>query len=473
MTKPFPADLLARFVAIVGSDNAVTDPAAMKPYLTEWRDAYVGRAPAVLRPGSTAEVAAILKLASATGTPVVPQGGNTGLVGGQIPDDSGSEIVVALGRLDRVRSVDAGNASMIVEAGVTLAGARAAADAADRLFPLSIGSEARCQIGGNLSTNAGGVAVLSYGNARDLTLGLEVVLPSGAVWDGLRTLRKDNTGYDLRQVFIGAEGTLGIITAAALKLFPRPRGMGTAMVGVASPATAVALLDVAKRLAGSALTSFELIARIGVDFALRHMPGAAEPLATAHPWYVLLEASSGRSPEDAVTQVEAILAEAMTVGLAANAVRAASRADAEAFWRLRYGMSELQKHEGGSLKHDVSVPIAAVPEFIAAASAAAVRVAPGCRLVPFGHLGDGNIHFNVSQPEGGDRAAFLARRDALAEAVHAVVARLGGSISAEHGIGQMKRDLLPGVKSPVEMALMRSLKAALDPAGIMNPGKLL
>ncbi len=470
---PLPANLVDRFAAIVGPENAIRDPDAQRPYLSEWRDAHFGASPAVLFPGSTAEVAAILRLASETRTAIVPQGGNTGLVGGQIPDRSGSQIVVGLARLDRIRAVSPDNDSMVVEAGVTLSAARAAAAGTDRLFPLSIGSEGRCQIGGNLATNAGGVAVLSYGNARDLTLGLEVVLPSGEVWNGLRTLRKDNTGYDLRHLLIGAEGTLGIITAAALKLFPRPRSMAAGFVGLASPEDAVALLGRAKRIAGSGLTSFELLARIGLDFALRHLPGAADPLPNRHPWYVLLEVSSGRSETDAGTLVEAILAEALTRGLGDDAVSTATPDEAAALWRMRYAMSELQKQEGGSLKHDVSVPVAAVPEFLAYAMAAARALVPDCRPVPFGHLGDGNIHFNVSQPAGGDRPAFMARQDEMAAAVYAVVRRLGGSISAEHGIGRLKRDLLPAVKSPVEMAMMRAVKAALDPVGIMNPGKVL
>ena len=464
--------LLDRFAAVVGPENAITNPEAMRPYLTEWRDLYVGRSPTVLRPGSAAEVAAILGLAAETGAPIVPQGGNTGLVGGQIPDASGTEIVIELGRLNRIRSVDAEGDSITAEAGVTLAHLRAAADAADRLFPLSIGSEARCQVGGLISTNAGGVAVLSYGNARDLVLGLEVVLPSGEVWNGLRSLRKDNTGYDLKQLFIGGEGTLGIITAAVLKLHPKPRGVSAVFVGLASPRAALDFFHRAKRLAGTSLTSFELLPRIGLDFALRHLPGARDPFPAAHPWYALLEISSGRSQEDANSMAESVLAEGRAAGVA-DAVRAASPAEAEGLWRLRYAMSEVQKYEGGSIKHDVSVPVSAVPDFIEAASARVMALIPGCRPVPFGHLGDGNIHFNVSQPVEADRHVFLARWGEVNAAVHEIVAAYGGSIAAEHGVGRLKRDFLPLVKGPVELDLMRRIKAALDPKGIMNPGKLL
>jgi FAD/FMN-containing dehydrogenase len=465
--------LIDRFAAIVGPAHAIRDPGDMAPYLVEQRGLFTGRAAAVVKPGTVEEISAILKLANETGTPVVPQGGNTGLVGGQTPDDSGKAIIVSLSRLNRVRKVDPAGYTMTVEAGVTLGEAQSAAEAADRLFPLSLASEGTCQIGGNLSTNAGGTAVLAYGNARELALGLEVVLASGEVWDGLRTLRKDNTGYDLRDLFIGAEGTLGIITAAVLRLFPRPRGTSVAWVGLASPRDALALLGIAKARAGGGLTAFELMPRIGLEFLLKHLPGARDPLDAPHRWYVLMEVASGISQEDAEATVEAIFADGMAAGAVADGARAESLEQAVAFWRLRHSMSEIQKAEGGSIKHDISVPVAAVPDFIDEAGGAVLRLMPDVRLVPFGHLGDGNLHFNVTQPVGVDKQQFLSRWEEMNAAVHDVVARYGGSISAEHGIGQLKRHLLARVKSPVEIATMRKLKATLDPNGIMNPGKVL
>jgi FAD/FMN-containing dehydrogenase len=465
--------LLDRFAAIVGDRHALRDPQALAPYLVELRDKYFGRTAMVLRPGSAAEVAAILALANETRTPIVPQGGNTGLVGGQIPDQSGSQIVLSLARLDRVRAVDAAGDTMTVEAGVTLAAARAAAEAADRLFPLSLASEGTCEIGGNLSTNAGGTAVLVYGNARELCLGLEVVLATGEVWNGLRRLRKDNTGYDLRDLFIGAEGTLGVITAAVLKLFPKPRGTSTAFVGLQSPAAALALFGIARRIGGSALTAFELFPRIGIDFLLRHLPGARDPLVSRHDWYVLFDVSTLHAQADADRLAETIFAEGFDQGLVQDGMRAESVAQAEEVWRLRHAMSEVQREEGGSIKHDVAVPVSAVPELIERASAAVAAVIPGVRPVPFGHIGDGNIHFNFSQPIGADKQAFLKRWDEVNAIVHGVVIELGGTISAEHGVGVMKRDLLKRVKSPIEIDMMRRLKRAFDPNGILNPGKVL
>jgi len=464
---------VARFAAIVGARNALTDPADIAPYVTEERGLYHGRTPVVLRPGSTDEVAAILALADATGTPIVPQGGNTGLVGGQVPDESGREIVLSLARLDRVREVDPAGGTMTVEAGVTLEAVHAAAAAAGRLFPLTLGSQGSCRIGGNLSTNAGGTAVLAYGNARELVLGLEVVLPTGEVWDGLRKLRKDNSGYDLKQLFIGAEGTLGVITAAVLKLFPQPTEQAVAFAAVASPAAALDLFNRVRAVAGHALTGFELMPRRGLEFAVRHQPGNRDPLVGAHPWYALVEVSTGGAAGEARALLEGALADAVESGLVEDAALAENLAQAAAFWRLRHGMSEVQKHEGGSIKHDVSVPIAAIPELIARGCAAAEALIPGIRPVPFGHMGDGNIHFNFSQPVGADKAAYLARWSELNAVIHAIVAELGGSIAAEHGVGRLKRDLLPTVKSPVELAMMRRLKAAFDPNGILNPGRVL
>jgi len=472
-TPPPDNDLLGRFAAIVGPDHALRDPAAIAPYLIEPRDKFHGATPVVLRPGSVDEVSAILRLANETLTPIVPQGGNTGVVGGQVPDGSGNEVILSLARLNRVREVDAAGDTMTAEAGVVLHDAQAAADVADRLFPLSLASEGSCQIGGNLSTNAGGTAVLAYGNTRELVLGVEVALATGEVWDGLRKLRKDNTGYDLKDLFIGAEGTLGVITAAVVTLVPKPRGQCVAFVGLKSPADALALFEIARRQAGRSLTAFELVPRIGIEVVVRHVPGSRDPLASPHDWYVLFEVSSLRSEADAEATVETIFGEGFASNLVEDGVQARSLEQAKAFWGLRHALSEVQKREGGSIKHDVAVPLAAVPELIARASEAVTALIPGCRPFPFGHIGDGNIHYNVSQPPEMDKAAFLARWDDVNAVVHRIVGELGGTISAEHGIGQLKRGLLKTVKSPVELDLMRRLKAAFDPNGILNPGKVL
>jgi FAD/FMN-containing dehydrogenase len=464
------AETIEAFAAIVGEKYALTAPSDQEPYLREWRRLFTGRTPLVLRPGSTAEVSRILALASETGTAIVPQGGNTGLVGGQIPFET--EVVVSLERMNRVRSVDSHGNTMIIEAGATLAAAQQAAEDAGRLFPLSIGSEGSCQIGGNLSTNAGGLQVLAYGNARSLVLGLEVVMADGRVWDGLRSLRKDNTGYDLRDLFIGAEGTLGIITAAVLKLFPMPKSRATAFVGLVGLGEAARFFDLAYEMGAGELTAFELLPRIGIEFALRHAEGPREPLAAAYPWYVLMELSSLRA-DAAEPAAEALLIAAAERSLIADAALAGSLAQAADFWRIRELMTEVQLHEGGSIKNDVSVPVAALPDFLARAIDAVTAIVPGSRPVPFGHYGDGNIHFNISQPVGADKDAFLAHWDEMTGAVNAIVLELGGSVSAEHGIGRLKRHLLPEVKSPLEMELMRKVKDAFDPKGILNPGKVI
>jgi FAD/FMN-containing dehydrogenase len=467
---PLASDLLARFAAIVGEKNALTDPTDLAPYLTEERGLYQGRSPLVLRPGSTAEVAAILKLANETGTAIVPQGGNTGLVGGQTPH--AGEIVLSLKRLDRIREIDATSNTMTCEAGVVLAKAQAAAADAGRLFPLSLGAEGSCTIGGNLATNAGGTAALAYGVARELVLGLEVVLADGRIWHGLSKLKKDNTGYDLVHLFVGAEGTLGVITAAVLKLFPRPRSVETAFVGLKSPEAALGLYRLASERAGGTVTSFEIIGRTAVEFCVRHGHNVRNPLGLAHDWYVLIELSS-QAREGLRATLEEVLSAGAEQGLVEDATIAANLDQAKAFWHLRHIIPDAQKPEGGSIKHDVSVPVAAVPDFIAQATAAVETLIPGCRPCPFGHLGDGNVHFNVSQPAGADAKAFMARWAEVNDVVHAVVARLGGSISAEHGIGYMKRDLLPRVKDPVALELMRTLKRSLDPKGTLNPGKVV
>jgi FAD/FMN-containing dehydrogenase len=464
-----PPELLAAFRAIVGDKYAVTDAADIAPYLTEERGLFHGRSPLVLRPGSTAEVSAICKLATEHKIALVPQGGNTGLVGGQTAHHG--EVVISLRRLDKIREVDAASNTMTCEAGVVLQIAQQKAAEADRLFPLSLGAEGSCTIGGNLSTNAGGTGALAYGVAREMALGLEVVLADGRVLNLLSKLKKDNTGYDLRNLFIGAEGTLGIITAATLKLFPKPRAIETAYVGLKSPADALKLLAISQSMAAGSLTSFELLADIAVDFSIRHGIDIRDPLTSKHPWYVLMELSSSR--DDARDALESILAKGMEDGIVDDAVIAANLSQRAAFWKLRDEMSAAQKPEGGSIKHDISVPVAAVPAFIAEADAAVVKLIPGSRPVPFGHLGDGNIHYNVSQPIGANAADFLARWHELNAVVFAIVMRMGGSISAEHGIGVLKRDELPDVKDKVAISLMRGIKAQLDPLGIMNPGKVL
>jgi len=462
--------LLARFAAIVGDKHAITDPQAQAPYLIELRDLFHGHTPVVLRPGTVAEVAQILRLANETGTPLVPQGGNTGLVGGQTPHHG--EVVLSLNRLDRIRELDPVSNTMTCEAGVTLLRAREAAAAVDRLYPQLLPSEGTCTIGGNLSTNAGGTAALAYGIARSHALGLEVVLADGRVLNNLNKLKKDNTGYDLNNLFIGAEGTLGVITAAVLRLLPRPRSIETAFLGVPSPEAALDLLGLATERSGGDVTSFELMLRMGVELVLKHGAGCRDPLPDVHPWYVLIELSSqARSGVRGV--LEEILAEGLERGLVIDATIAGSLDQAKMFWRIREMFGEVQRHEGGSIKHDISVPVAAVPAFLREADAAVTTLIPGARPIPFGHLGDGNIHYNVMQPVGAEKASFLGRWEEVNAAVFQVVAKFGGSISAEHGIGVLKRDLLPKVKDPVAIELMRTLKRTLDPKNILNPGKVL
>jgi FAD/FMN-containing dehydrogenase len=469
--SPAPdATLLARFAAIVGEKYAITDPQAQTPYVVEMRDLYRGHTPMVLRPGSVAEVSLILKLANETSTPIVPQGGNTGLVGGQIAFNN--EIVLSLTRLDRIREVDPGSNTLTCEAGVTLQRAREAAAAVDRLYPQLLPSEGSCTIGGNLSTNAGGTTALAYGVARSHVLGVEVVLADGRILDNLNKLKKDNTGYDLKNLFIGAEGTLGVITAAVLRLVPRPHAIETAFIGLPSAQAALALFAIANDRAAGGVTSFELMTRLGIEMVLRHAAGSRDPLQKPYPWYVLVELSS-QSQTGLRELLEEILTEGLNRSLVLDAAIADSLEQAKLFWRLREMFGEVQRHEGGSIKHDVSVPVAAVPDFIAEANAAVAALLPGARPVPFGHLGDGNIHYNVSQPVGADRAEFLARWNEVNTAVFAVVKKFGGSISAEHGVGVMKRDLLPSVKDPVALDLMRKIKHLLDPNNILNPGKVL
>jgi len=468
--KAIDPALLSHFAAIVGDKYAITDPSAQAPYLVELRDLFRGHSPMVLRPGSVAEVSAILKLANETGTAIVPQGGNTGLVGGQIPHHN--EIVLSLNRLDRIREVDPTSYTITCEAGVTLRRAREAAAAVDRLYPQLLPSEGTCTIGGNLSTNAGGTAAIAHGIARSHALGLEVVLADGRVLNNLNKLKKDNTGYDLKNLFIGAEGTLGVITAAVLRLVPRPRSVETAFAGVASAEAALELLVIAQERTGGDVTSFEIMTREGIELVLRYGQGCRDPLASPHAWYVLMELSS-QQREGLREALEAVLAEGLERGLIHDATIAESLEQARAFWRVREMFGEVQRFAGGSIKHDISVPVAAVPDFIKEAGAAVTALIPGARPLPFGHLGDGNIHYNVNQPVGADKEEFLKRWDDVNATVFAVVKKYGGSISAEHGVGVMKRDLLPTVKDPVALDLMRNLKRLLDPNGILNPGKVL
>jgi FAD/FMN-containing dehydrogenase len=465
-------DVLGSIAGIVGEAHCLSDPADKAPYLREWRDLYQGQALAVVRPRSTDEVARVVKLCGEAGIAIVPQGGNTGLVGGQIPMGERPAIVLSLTRMNCVRDVDADGDTMVVEAGVTLAAAQEAAEAAGRLFPLSLASEGSCTIGGTISTNAGGTAVLAYGTMRDLVLGLEVVLPDGQVLHGLRRLRKDNTGYDLRHLFIGAEGTLGIVTAAVLKLYPLPADRVTAWCGLDDPGSCLALFRRARATLGTGLTTFEFMSQFGLDCVLRHAPGSRDPLAGRHSWHVLVEVS-GTDGATLRAALEDVLGAAMDRGEVQDAVLAESEDQRLALWDLRERLSEVQRFEGGSIKHDVSVPVPRVPDFIAAANAAVTGCVPGCRPLPFGHLGDGNVHYNVSQPVGADKAAFLARWTEVNSVVHGIAAGMDGSISAEHGIGRMKRDLLPGVKDPAALDLMHRIKQALDPQGLMNPGAVL
>jgi D-lactate dehydrogenase (cytochrome) len=467
------AQAVARIRAVLGEAGCVTDPAGVEPYLVDFRHLYRGATSLVALPSTTAEVSAVLAICNELGIGVVPHGGNTSYCGGATPHATGDEIVVALRRLNRIRELDAANYSLIAEAGCVLAEVQRAAESVDRLFPLALGSEGSCQIGGNLSTNAGGLAAVKYGLARDLVLGLEVVLADGRVLDGLKSLRKDNTGYDLRHVFIGAEGTLGIITAASLKLLPRPRTIETLFVAVDEPAAALELLARLKVASGDDVTTFELVPRLAVELVCEHVSGIADPMDRAYPWYVLCEVSSSRNDPSLRAAIETELETALSDGLVVDAVFATSGPQRDGLWRLRESIPEAQRRAGASLKHDIAVPVASVPAFIARASAAVLAVAPDARLVTYGHAGDGNLHFNLSVARGGDSARFLAHGRDVEQAVFETVRAFGGSISAEHGIGQLKLEQLKNHKSAVALDVMRRIKDALDPNGIMNPGKVL
>jgi FAD/FMN-containing dehydrogenase len=461
-------DVIDRLKAAAGAGGWSEDAREIAPLLVEWREKYRGTTPLLLKPNSVEAVAAIVRVCAETRTPLVPQGGNTGLVGGQVPS---GELLLSLRRLNRVRNVDALSNTMTLEAGVILTDAQKAADDQGRLFPMSLASEGSATIGGLISTNAGGTGVLAYGNMRELVLGIEAVLPDGRVWHGLSGLRKDNTGYDLKQLLIGGEGTLGVVTAATVKLFAKPSMIETAFVAVPNVQTAVELLRFAQERGGT-VTAFELIPRLGLEFVLKHVQGTRDPLSAPHPWYVLIEISLHGG--EAAGVAGDLLVNAANKGLIVDGAVAQSMAQAQALWKLREEVSGAQKPEGGSIKHDVSVPVSSIPAFIARASEAVVKLVPGARPVPFGHIGDGNIHFNISQPNGADKVAFLARWDEVSRLVHDIVVHnFNGSISAEHGVGQMKVDEIVRYKDPVAIDAMRAIKRALDPHNLMNPGKVV
>jgi len=466
------AATIERIKAAVGPRGWIADPHDQEPYLVEARGLYSGATRLVVRPASTAEVAAVVRICAEAKLPIVPQGGNTGLVGGGVPPEDGHNVVLALGRMNRIRAIDPVNFTMTVEAGCILADLQQAAAEADRLFPLSLGAEGSCQIGGNLSTNAGGIAVLRYGNTRELALGLEVVLPDGRIWDGLRALRKDNTGYDLKQLFIGGEGTLGIITAATIKLFPKPREVETAFLGLGRVEHAMGLFAEARAATADQLTAFELIPRAALELALVDVPGTIDPLDAPYPWYVLLEMSSSGRESGIRGLLEILLGIALEEGLVGDGVIAESGAQAKELWHIREAIVEAQNYSG-SIEHDVAVPVSRVADFINRATHLVSERLPGIRPMAFGHVGDGNIHFNLTQPEGADRHAYVARWQEFNDIVHGVVRELAGSISAEHGVGRLKRDEITHYKEPIEIELMRLVKRTFDPAGIMNPGKLV
>ena len=464
------ADLVARLHAIVGAPNVITNASDAAPYLTDWRGNYVGRAIAIVRPANSEEVAAVVNLCAETSTPIVPQGGNTGMVGGGVPDNSGAAIVLSLKRMNKIREIDLANNAMTVEAGCILQTVQMAALEQNRYFPLSLAAEGSCTIGGNLSTNAGGTAVLRYGNARDLVLGIEAVTPDGRIWNGLKALRKDNTGYDLKHLLMGAEGTLGIITAAVLKLFPQPRQTCTAMVAVADPAAAVQLLGVIQAAMGDRLTGFEMMSRVCLEHVVTYFPATVEPFAEKHRWQVLVELTDTQPGSALLDAFATALEPALENGIALDAVIASSQSQARAMWTIRENIPHAEKSRGKSVKHDISLPISHIAEFIARGDAALKDALPMGEVICFGHLGDGNLHYNLSFPGAAQTPDEAGEANRI---VYALLDELHGSISAEHGLGQLKRDEITRHKSVVELDMMRMIKKALDPKGIMNPGKVL
>ncbi len=462
--------LIEKFLSLVGRAGVRTEAEDMAPYLKDWRGNYTGAALAIISPASTQEVAAVVRLCVETNTPIVPQGGNTGLVGGGIPDASGRAIVLSLRRMNRIRDIDLANNAMTVDAGCILQQVQEAAEAAERYFPLSLAAEGSCTIGGNLSTNAGGTAVLRYGNSRDLVLGIEAVTPDGKIWNGLKALRKDNTGYDLKHLLMGAEGTLGIITGAVLKLFPRSQRTCSALLAVRDPATAIAVLATVQRELGDRVTAFELMSRVCVEHVIKHFPSTAEPFADKHDWQLLIELTDTMRDSALDDALAAALEKSLADGSVADAVIASSEAQAAALWHLREHIPEAEKLQGKSVKHDISVPISRIAEFIATATPLLHEALRGAQVICFGHLGDGNLHYNVSFPNS---APTYAQTREANQIVYTLLDKFGGSISAEHGIGQMKREEITRHKSDVELDMMRAIKRALDPHNIMNPGKVL
>jgi len=464
-----PSDFIQAAAAVVGSEAVLTGAAA-KPYCMDWRGRYSGDALAVVFPSSTLQVSEIVRLCAARQIAIVPQGGNTSLCGASVPLPQGTQVVLNLSRMNQIRAIDAINYTMTVEAGCKLAALYEAAEKTNRLFPLGLTAIApHCEIGGNLSTNAGGIGVLRYGSARDLALGLEVVLPDGRIWNGLRSLRKDNTGYDLKHLFIGAEGTLGIITAAVLKLFPRPQSTATACVAIASPEAAVRLLAYIRATCGQALSGFEIISRNCLDLVFKHIEDTQEPFKRPYEWYLLIKIDDIQQNDDALRNgLLGFGGEVLAFSIASDTRQA------ENWWKLRKNISEAQKREGVSIKHDIAVPVSRVAEFIALASNALRGRFAGIRIVAFGHMGDGNIHYNASMPEAAQNSSFIEQYEhEVNRIVYDVVAKLGGSISAEHGLGQLKRCAIRDYKDPLELELMRTIKQALDPNGLMNPGKVI
>ena len=466
-------DLRSRLSILLGADCLLTEDAAIEPFLIDHRKLYRGRTPAVAVPRTVEQISRLLSFCNDNRVGVVPHGGNTSYCGGATPDESGEQIVLSLRRLSRIRNVDARNWSMVVEAGCILADVQRAAEQVDRFFPLSLGSEGTCQIGGNLSTNAGGTNVVRYGMMRDQVLGLEVVLPNGRAMSTLSTLRKDNTGYDLKSLFVGAEGTLGVITAASLKLYPRIRASATAFAAVPNPQAAVTLLSELRDASGDSVSSFELIPRIGVDLTTAHIPGVLDPLDQRYEWYVLCELTSSRYIDTLVPVLEGALESAHSRGIVLDAVLAQNERHREAFWKLRETIPEAQRLDGASLKHDISIPIAVLPDFVERASAWISANVPEGRLVCYGHVGDGNLHFNLNQAPGASADAFMAREPSARRAIHDLVRDYCGSFSAEHGIGRLKVPELETYAVPAELETMRAIKRAIDPNGIMNPGKVL
>ena len=471
--ETLPASLARELKAIVGERGFIDAPAERAPFENDWRDMYHGKSALVLKPASTDEVARVVKALADARVGIVPQGGNTSLCGGSVPDTSGTQVVVNLSRMNKVRAVDRENNTMTVEAGCVLAALQQAADEHDRLFPLSLAAEGSCEIGGNLSTNAGGTGVLRYGNTRDLVLGLEAVLADGMVISSMNRMIKNNSGYDLKQLFIGAEGTLGIITAAVVKLFPKPRSRATAIVALEDPGAAVALLSWLRKTCGDRVTGFELMSRLCIDLVLRHIPASRDPFRDAHPWYVLVELSDSTEGTALSQLLEDALGGAASEGMLRDAVLASSEAQRQAMWAIRENIPESQKIDGVSVKHDVSVPVSRVPEMIERAGERLGKRFPDVRIVAFGHVGDGNVHYNCSKAEAQDAKVFYANAPEVNRIVYDVVNELGGSISAEHGLGVLKREEIKRYKDALELDLMRKVKRALDPGGIMNPGKVL